>query len=116
MPRSDRGASASFKIPGSSARHSVTEVAIFMCTVTAHTVPSIYASCNMFHMTRAVHQLSHSIFQPDLSAHMLDVPKSRPRFDWFLLAIVAGAVLALAVFAIANLIFQWSVAAVGARQ
>jgi len=44
------------------------------------------------------------MFQPDLSAHMLRVPKSRPRFDWFLFAIVAGALLAFAVFAIANLI------------
>jgi hypothetical protein len=83
----------------------MTEVAILMCTVTAHTVPSIYASSNMFHMSRAVHQPSHSIFQQDLSAHMLGVPKSRRRFDWFLLAIVAGALLAFAVFAIANLIF-----------
>jgi hypothetical protein len=56
-------------------------------------------------MSRAVHQPSHSIFQQDLSAHMLGVPKSRRRFDWFLLAIVAGALLAFAVFAIANLIF-----------
>jgi hypothetical protein len=59
----------------------------------------------MFHMTRAIHQPSHSIFQPDLSAHMMGVPKSRPRFDWFLLAIVAGALLALVVFSISNLIF-----------
>jgi hypothetical protein len=59
----------------------------------------------MFHMPRAVHQASHPIFQPDLSAHMLGVPKSRRRFDWFLLAIVAGALLAFAVCAIANLIF-----------
>jgi hypothetical protein len=94
----------------------VTEVAILMCTVTAHNIPSIYASGNMFHMPRAVHQPSHSIFQPDLSAHMLGVPKSRPRFDGFLLAIVAGALLAFAVCAIANVIFYWSVAAVGARQ
>jgi hypothetical protein len=56
-------------------------------------------------MPRAVHQPSHSIFQPDLSVHMLGVPKSRPRFDWFLLAIVAGALLAFAVFEIANSIF-----------
>jgi hypothetical protein len=83
----------------------MTDVAILMFTVTAHTVPSIYASSNMFHMTRAVHQPSRSIFQPDLSAHMLGVPKSRPRFDWFLLAIVAGALLALVVFSISNLIF-----------
>jgi hypothetical protein len=48
--------------------------------------------------------LSHS-FPPDLSHHMLGVPKSRPRFDWFLLAIVAGTLLAFAVCAIANLIF-----------
>ena len=83
----------------------MTEVAILVCTVTVHTVPSSYASCNMFHMPRAVHQPSHSIFQPDLSAHMLGVPKSRPRFNWFLLAIVAGALLAFAVCAITNLIF-----------
>jgi hypothetical protein len=56
-------------------------------------------------MPRAAHQPTHSIFQPDLSAHMLGVPKSRPRFDWFLFAIAAGALLALVVFSISNLIF-----------
>jgi hypothetical protein len=56
-------------------------------------------------MPRAAHQPTHSIFQPDLSAHMLGVPKSRLRFDWFLFAIAAGALLALVVFSISNLIF-----------
>jgi hypothetical protein len=59
----------------------------------------------MFYMPRAVHQPSHSIFQPDLPAHMLGVPKSRPRFDWFLFAITVGTLLALAVLAVSNLIF-----------
>jgi hypothetical protein len=36
---------------------------------------------------------------------MLGVPKRRPRFDWFLFAIAAGALLALVVFSISNLIF-----------
>jgi hypothetical protein len=56
-------------------------------------------------MSRAEHQPTHSIFQPDLSVHMLEVPKRRPQFDWFLFAIAAGAVLALVVFSISNLIF-----------
>jgi len=56
-------------------------------------------------MPRAAHQPTHSIFQPDLSAHMLGVPKSRPRFDWFLFAITVGTLLALAVSVVSNLIF-----------
>jgi len=56
-------------------------------------------------MLRASHQPTHSIFQPDLSAHMLGVPKSRPRFDWFLFAITVGTLLALAVSVVSNLIF-----------
>jgi hypothetical protein len=83
----------------------MTKVAIWICTVTVHTVLSSYAGCNMFHMPRLAHQPSHSIFQRDLSVHMLEVPKRRPRFDWFLIAIVAGALLALVVFSISNLIF-----------
>jgi hypothetical protein len=59
----------------------------------------------MFHMPRAVHQTSHSTFQPDLSAHMLGVPKSRVRFPWFLFAITLGTLLALAVLAVSNLMF-----------
>lgn len=36
---------------------------------------------------------------------MLEVPHRRPRFDWFLFAIVAGAALALIVVLVSNLIF-----------
>jgi hypothetical protein len=59
----------------------------------------------MPHMPRAAHQPSESIFQPDLSEHMLGVPKVRPRFDWFLFAIVVGALLALGVITLSNAIF-----------
>ncbi|MGA2900351.1 MAG: hypothetical protein ABSF40_08995 [Candidatus Acidiferrales bacterium] len=44
--------------------------------------------------------------QPDLSMHMLGMPKSRPQFrTWMLLAVLTGAVLALAIVVIGNLIF-----------
>jgi hypothetical protein len=44
--------------------------------------------------------------QPDLSVHMLGVPKSRPQFrTWLLLAILTGTVLALALVLAGNLIF-----------
>jgi hypothetical protein len=56
-------------------------------------------------MPRAVHQPSQTIFQPDLSQHMLGVPKARPRFDWFLFAIVVGTLLALVVIAVSDSIF-----------
>jgi hypothetical protein len=59
----------------------------------------------MSHMPRAVHQPSQTIFQPDLSQHMLGVPKARPRFDWFLFAIVVGTLLALVVIAVSDSIF-----------
>jgi hypothetical protein len=36
---------------------------------------------------------------------MLDVPRRRPRFDWFLFAIVAGALVALLVITLSNLVF-----------
>jgi hypothetical protein len=55
-------------------------------------------------MPRVTDQRSESIFQPDLSEYMLEVPKPRPRFDWFLFAIAAGTLLALAVLAISSLI------------
>jgi hypothetical protein len=59
----------------------------------------------MSYMPRAVHQPAQSIFQPDLSEHMLGVPKVRPRFDWFLFAIVVGTLLALGVITLCNVIF-----------
>jgi hypothetical protein len=38
--------------------------------------------------------------------HMLGMPKSRPQFrTWMLLAVLTGAVLALAIVVIGNLIF-----------
>jgi hypothetical protein len=55
-------------------------------------------------MPRVIHQPSESIFQPDLSEYMLEVPKRRPRFDWFLFAIAVGTLLALAVLAISSLL------------
>lgn len=59
----------------------------------------------MSYMPRAVHEPAQSIFQPDLSEHMLGVPKGRQRFDWFLFAIVVGALLALGVVTLSNAIF-----------
>jgi hypothetical protein len=59
----------------------------------------------MLHMARTAHHPSHPVFQPDFTEYMLEVPRRRPRFDWFLLAIATGAVIAFAVFSIANLIF-----------
>jgi hypothetical protein len=59
----------------------------------------------MLHMARTAQQASHPIFQQEFAEYLLEVPRRRPRFDWFLLAIVAGALIAFAVFRIANLIF-----------
>jgi hypothetical protein len=56
-------------------------------------------------MPRAVQRSSHSIFQPDLSEYMLEVPRRRPRFDWFLFAIIAGILFAGGVIILSNLIF-----------
>jgi hypothetical protein len=55
--------------------------------------------------TRRRRHASH-FDQPDLSVHMLGVPKSRPQFrTWLLLAILTGTVLALALVLAGNLIF-----------
>jgi hypothetical protein len=59
----------------------------------------------MLDMARTTHHSSHPIFQQDCAEYMLEVPRRRPRFDWFLFAIVAGIILALAIFTAANLIF-----------
>jgi hypothetical protein len=56
-------------------------------------------------MPRAAHQPAQSIFPADLSEHMLGAPKARPRFDWFLFAIVVGTLLALGVITLSNVIF-----------
>jgi hypothetical protein len=56
-------------------------------------------------MPRTAHHPSHPIFPEDFSEYMLEVPRRRLRFDWFLFAIVAGVILALAIFTAANLIF-----------
>jgi hypothetical protein len=56
-------------------------------------------------MAQTTHHPSHPVFQQDFGEYLLAVPRRRPRFDWFLLAIAAGAVIAFAVFSIANLIF-----------
>jgi|BogFormECP03_OM2_1039629.scaffolds.fasta_scaffold02503_3 hypothetical protein len=55
-------------------------------------------------MRHAIHHASESIFQPDLSEYMLEVPKRRPRFDWFLFAIVVGTLPALAALAVSSLL------------
>jgi len=59
----------------------------------------------MLHMARTTHHPSHQIFQQDFTEYLLEVPRRRPRFDWFLLAIAAGALVAFAVISVANLIF-----------
>jgi hypothetical protein len=59
-------------------------------------------------MSRVIQQRapSHRFEQPGLSEYVLGLPKSRPQFwSWMFVAIVAGTVLALALFAISNLIF-----------
>ena len=59
-------------------------------------------------MSRGIHQRvpSHRFEQPDLSEYMLGLSKSRPQFwSWMFVAIAAGILLALALFAISNLIF-----------
>ncbi|MGA7553123.1 MAG: hypothetical protein WBW54_05235, partial [Candidatus Acidiferrales bacterium] len=48
---------------------------------------------------------SQPIFQQDFSEYMLEVPRRRPRFDWFLFAIVAGAAVGLLAITVSNLIF-----------
>ena len=56
-------------------------------------------------MARTAHHSSQPICQQGFAGYLLEVPRRRPRFDWFLLAIAAGALIAFAVFSIANLIF-----------
>jgi len=59
----------------------------------------------MLHMARTTHHSANPNFQQDFAEYLLEVPRRRPRFDWFLLAIAAGALIAFVVFSIANLIF-----------
>jgi hypothetical protein len=59
----------------------------------------------MSHMAHTTSHPSHPVFQQDSTEYLLEVPRRRPRFDWFMLAIVAGSLIALAVFGIANSIF-----------
>jgi hypothetical protein len=59
----------------------------------------------MLHMARTTHHPSHPMFQQDFAEYLLEVPRRRLRLDWFLFAIVAGIILALAIFTAANLIF-----------
>lgn len=56
-------------------------------------------------MSRATHVRSQLPFPPDVSEYMLGLPKARPRFDWFLFAIAAGALLALVVMVLSSFIF-----------
>jgi hypothetical protein len=78
---------------------------MLLCTVTVHIPSANQDRGNMLHMPRVAHPPSKSIFQPNLSEHMLGVPKVRPRFDWFLFAIVVGTLLALGVVTLSNAIF-----------
>lgn len=56
-------------------------------------------------MVSVSHEQSRPIFPPDCSEYMLEVPKRRLRFDWFLFAIAIGTLLAFGVFVIANTVF-----------
>jgi hypothetical protein len=59
----------------------------------------------MLHMPRTLDHPTHPSFQQDFAEYMLEGPRRRPRFDWFLVAIVAGMIVAFAIFTAANLIF-----------
>ena len=69
-------------------------------------LPRMYLERKIIHMAHSAHRPSHTAFLPDLSENLLQVPKRRPRFAWFLFAIAADALLALVVFAITNLILR----------
>jgi hypothetical protein len=59
-------------------------------------------------MSRVIYRRvpSHRFHQPDLSEYMLELPKSHPQLgSWIFVAVAAGTVLALVLFAILNLIF-----------
>jgi hypothetical protein len=59
-------------------------------------------------MARTAHHSfsSRSLSHDPMSAYMQGLPRSRPRFgNWLIIAVAAGIVLALVVFAIGNLIF-----------
>jgi hypothetical protein len=55
-------------------------------------------------MPLATQLRSQIAFQPDLSVHMLGLPRPRLRFDWFLFAVAAGTLLAVIVL-ISDFIF-----------
>jgi hypothetical protein len=56
-------------------------------------------------MAHVTHHPSHPIFPQDFAEHMLEVPRRRPRFDWFLFAIVAGTIVGGVVMVLSNLLF-----------
>ncbi|HXN98074.1 MAG TPA: hypothetical protein VN881_03315 [Candidatus Acidoferrales bacterium] len=59
----------------------------------------------MAHESRHRHHADY-FDQPDVSIHMLGMPKSRPQLrTWLLLAILTGTVLALALVLVGNFIF-----------
>jgi hypothetical protein len=59
----------------------------------------------MPHGTRHGRHENH-VEQPDLSVYMLGLPKSHPGLrNWCVFAILTGAILALAVVVLGNLIF-----------
>ena len=82
-----------------------------MFTFRVHAQPTTEYDASIFRMA---HQLRHRhrsdyvdyFDQPDVSMHMLGMPKSRPQLrTWLLLAILTGTVLALALCLVGNLIF-----------
>jgi hypothetical protein len=77
-----------------------------ICTVPVHALLRITILC-MIYLCRAQRMFARSYpFPPDVSEYMLGLPKPRPRFDWFLFAIAAGALLALIVMVLSSFIFQ----------
>ena len=59
----------------------------------------------MLDMGRTTHHPSQPIFPQEFAEYLVDVPRRGPRFDWFVFAVIAGAVLALVIFTVANLVF-----------
>ena len=82
-----------------------------MFTFTVHAQPTTQYDASIFRMAHQLRHRHHADYaeyfdQPDVSMHMLGMPKSRPQLrTWLLLAILSGTVLALALCLIGNLIF-----------
>lgn len=56
-------------------------------------------------MARIAHRQPYPIFQQDFTEYMLEAPRRRPRFDWLLLAIVAGTIFGALVIVLSKFIF-----------